>query len=684
MVASSLRKGEDGPLVNCVMLLTWPKRRAMVQQAIEGFVRQTHARKVLTLVNDGAPCVLSADFLAAHRGAVVEAPHASSIGAKRNLGARAVPDAEFIATFDDDDLSLPTRLETHLASIGDGVAHRMNRWFVAIGQLDDIAGFEWASGYGACLLRTDAALRVGWPDKSYLEDHVLFEQLRSDPATAGRLPESSELVYVHRRHEANVSAPHRKDVRQGLLPLQLAGADCADALRLIRELSAAGALRSYLCDLASPIVPRIHQPPIVVGQRVRVRLPCGLLAERATVATLDADDGDGGGAGRGRAEAGGTAWGDGQGTKGPSAEVLLEGDGRELRVHVRQLSALEPFELLEPTTAPGPLALKEQGNRLLALLDASAALGRYTAALKLLAASALPLASGSCVLVRPKPKPAKAGSAPRRVRAAIVATVEPATARVGGSAEEQLFDLVYEEDGEGEAEAEMDDDDDDDELVPRSRLLPVACAAAEGMRASSASDPADLQTQLYLNCCRASSRRGERLEPIAWAERALACALHVREPERRALLLGKALYLLARAELARSNFKGAEAAAARGGRLAPADREWPALVSEIARKRAEHTRQNRRLAKEFSHWLGGVTQSTAGSSALAAVVGAASGAARAEQGAPRAVALASAQRAAGSPGLLRLRSPGGLLTAFLVLIAALLLAYDRRVLLWLS
>ncbi|KAG8466365.1 hypothetical protein KFE25_002121 [Diacronema lutheri] len=542
--------------VNCVMLVTWPERREMIQQAIESFAQQTHPHKTLTIVNDGAPCVLSADFVREHRAAVVTAPRGASIGFKRNVGARAMADADFVAAFDDDDLSLPTRLATHIARIGrDGVSHRFTRWFIAIGALDSIAGFEWGSGYGASLIRTEACVRIGWPDQSWCEDHAFFRQLSAEPGMAARMRESDELLYFHRRHSANASAAHRTDVRQGLLPLQLAGTDCAVALRLVRELSALGAVRSHLCD-AQPQPQQQPHSPLAVGQCVRVRL--GERAERATVATIDEEH----------------------------AELFAEKDGRELRVPLAHVCPLEPFELrAHATDAVSPIQLKDEGNALLQLGDYDAALAAYALALKLAVGSAPPLGSGSRVLVRPPPD-ARA----RRIRAALVGTLE----RCGAMA-----DVVYEEDVVGGGADCAQAPGDEDELVPRERLIAVC------------DDPA-LQARLYMNSARASRKRGDRLEPIAWAERALCCALHVPDGEQREQLLAKALYLLAGAELVRSNFAGAEAAAARGLKLAPNDREWLALAASVSRKRADAQRQNRRLAKELSHWIGGVMRAGPG------------------------------------------------------------------------
>jgi hypothetical protein len=48
-------------------------------------------------------------------GLVIHVPQGTSIGEKRNAGAQAVG-AQYIASFDDDDFSLPSRLTTHLVA----------------------------------------------------------------------------------------------------------------------------------------------------------------------------------------------------------------------------------------------------------------------------------------------------------------------------------------------------------------------------------------------------------------------------------------------------------------------------------------------------------------------------------------------------------------------------------------
>mmetsp|Transcript_38250 Transcript_38250/g.88408 ORF Transcript_38250/g.88408 Transcript_38250/m.88408 type:complete len:130 (+) Transcript_38250:154-543(+) len=45
--------------------------------------------------------------------------------------------------------------------------------------------------------------------------------------------------------------------------------------------------------------------------------------------------------------------------------------------------------------------------------------------------------------------------------------------------------------------------------------------------------------------------------------------------------------------------------------MAPAEvaAEWGVLAADVARRKVEHARQNKRIAREFSSWIGGVMQS---------------------------------------------------------------------------
>ena len=42
-------KQDDAPLVNCVMLVTWPKRRAMIHEALVSFVHHRTTRGAASL-----------------------------------------------------------------------------------------------------------------------------------------------------------------------------------------------------------------------------------------------------------------------------------------------------------------------------------------------------------------------------------------------------------------------------------------------------------------------------------------------------------------------------------------------------------------------------------------------------------------------------------------------------------
>ena len=53
----------SAPTINCLMLVTWPQRRQMTQEALISFLCQDHSNRVLnrvlTVVNDGEPCCLT-------------------------------------------------------------------------------------------------------------------------------------------------------------------------------------------------------------------------------------------------------------------------------------------------------------------------------------------------------------------------------------------------------------------------------------------------------------------------------------------------------------------------------------------------------------------------------------------------------------------------------------------------
>ena len=221
------------------MLITWPSRREMIQHAIVSFVRQDYAVRTLTIVNDGAPCQLSDAFSKREgcQGCIIMAPSGASIGEKRNLGAAAVPGAEFIASFDDDDFSLPSRLQLHVKRLGTGSWLSASKKFIALHTLDNIVGFEFGRCFGAGMIRAEVAHALRWPHLNYCEDQRLFELASADERFGGeRIREADDLTYVHRRHETNASAAHRKNLWQGVMPTQLAGPAAMSAVALVQSI----------------------------------------------------------------------------------------------------------------------------------------------------------------------------------------------------------------------------------------------------------------------------------------------------------------------------------------------------------------------------------------------------------------------------------------------------------------
>jgi len=52
----------EKPIVNCVILTSWPTRKKMLQEAICGFLAQDYENKFITVVNDGQACVFNDKF----------------------------------------------------------------------------------------------------------------------------------------------------------------------------------------------------------------------------------------------------------------------------------------------------------------------------------------------------------------------------------------------------------------------------------------------------------------------------------------------------------------------------------------------------------------------------------------------------------------------------------------------
>lgn len=183
-------------MISCVMLCTWPKRAGFIADALASYQLQTHPHRELVVVNDGAPLEPTRDDVS-----VVNLPSGLSIGEKRNVGLR-VASGDWVATWDDDDFSMPERLAELHACAGNASAARSAAMWVADAGLR-VAGLVPGACYPTALLRRADALAVGgYPDLSWLEDMELALRFG---ARGLRTVLCREPFYIHRRHGANAS-----------------------------------------------------------------------------------------------------------------------------------------------------------------------------------------------------------------------------------------------------------------------------------------------------------------------------------------------------------------------------------------------------------------------------------------------------------------------------------------------
>lgn len=198
------------PLVSCILLTTHPKRAAFVPDALRAFEAQTHTAKELVVVNDGPGTLSSGD----PRVRVVNLPQSPdgarrwTLGEKRNVGVRFAR-GEWVATWDDDDISLPHRIATQVEA-----AQRLGAQYV-IGDRTHVADAEMHvqgscyRGFARPVMSTALISRAaivaagGYPVKDYMEDAELLERIRL--VVRGRVEVIPADWYVMRRHGDNVT-----------------------------------------------------------------------------------------------------------------------------------------------------------------------------------------------------------------------------------------------------------------------------------------------------------------------------------------------------------------------------------------------------------------------------------------------------------------------------------------------
>ncbi|HYK05718.1 MAG TPA: glycosyltransferase [Thermoanaerobaculia bacterium] len=117
-VREAIARGSPMPLVSCVMATY--NRRPFIPLALETFRAQTHERRELIVVDDGADAI--GDLCTGVPGVrYVRLRGRATIGAKRNAGAAAAT-GEILVLWDDDDWYAPSRIERQIAPIVAGDA----------------------------------------------------------------------------------------------------------------------------------------------------------------------------------------------------------------------------------------------------------------------------------------------------------------------------------------------------------------------------------------------------------------------------------------------------------------------------------------------------------------------------------------------------------------------------------
>jgi glycosyltransferase involved in cell wall biosynthesis len=192
--------------VSCICLTTNPKRAAFLPDALRSFRAQTYSPRELIVVNDGEPLVSRAPDI--HVVNLPPRDNKWTIGEKRNVGVRAA-DGDLLATWDDDDVSLPQRLEKQVTAIigFNADACLADTMLVADAELHLVGNCyrgKMPAVQPSAMLCRDAVIRSGgYPAKNYCEDAELLERIRY--FTRGVVVSIPADWYVLRRHSGNVT-----------------------------------------------------------------------------------------------------------------------------------------------------------------------------------------------------------------------------------------------------------------------------------------------------------------------------------------------------------------------------------------------------------------------------------------------------------------------------------------------
>ncbi|MGD9712907.1 MAG: glycosyltransferase, partial [Thermomicrobiales bacterium] len=195
-------KDEDLPLVSCI-LPTYgrpPSHLHLVEEAVESFLRQDYPNKELVLLNDCPDQYLVCDAPGVR---VFNHPQRfATLGEKRTAGI-SLALGEYIAPWDDDDISLPWRLSHSMLHMGDteyfnsGLSWYMDRQFI-YPDVKEIAGGSLST------FKRSAFIEVGgYPPTSFGEDTDLEKSFAKHGKSVGSRHKAasadrSEIYYIYR------------------------------------------------------------------------------------------------------------------------------------------------------------------------------------------------------------------------------------------------------------------------------------------------------------------------------------------------------------------------------------------------------------------------------------------------------------------------------------------------------
>lgn len=195
--------GMTGPMITCVLLTTHPKRAAYLPDAIRSYRAQTYENKELLIVNDGEPLASKAPDIRIVN--LVSKPTRWTIGEKRNVGIRMSHGA-WLATWDDDDISLSHRLEEQMrAALANDADYVLGTSAAVSDEKMRVVGHcHRGAIMASALIRKNAAVSAGgYSTSSYLEDFEMLQRVKI--IARGRVVREPSDWYVLRRHDSNVT-----------------------------------------------------------------------------------------------------------------------------------------------------------------------------------------------------------------------------------------------------------------------------------------------------------------------------------------------------------------------------------------------------------------------------------------------------------------------------------------------